>query len=116
MENQDQYAPLLDTTMVTLTTDIAELTPQSGKGVIDQWISLLGQSEQANEVTELLQLLKTQLVGGGTNPGAIRELLLDLANHAEATMTGPDIGNDVQLRLTALTSALQTVAAKLGNV
>ena len=79
MENHEEATPLLDTTMTTLEADVADLTPLSGKGVIDQWISTLGESENTKELVLLLQQLKTQLESGTPNPDELQQILLGLS-------------------------------------
>ena len=115
MDTQEQATQLLDTTMVTLTADMADSTPQSGKGTVDQWISLLSGQNDTAEVVALLESLKTQLTSGGANPGEMQQILLNLANHTQALLPALGAGSAVSLRLTALVSALQTTAAKLAN-
>ncbi|NID11847.1 hypothetical protein [Fibrivirga algicola] len=115
MDNHEEATDLLDTTMVTLTTGVNDLTPQSGKGVIDQWISTLSESENTKEVVDLLQHLKTQLESGTPNPGEMQQILLDLSNctHEMGVKVGPE--GDMATRLEALGAALQNVAGQLAN-
>ena len=115
MENHEEATDLLDTTMVTLTTEITDLTPQSGKGVIDQWISTLSESENTKEIVDLLQQLKTQLESGAPNSGEIQQILLQLSTSAQemGINVGPE--GDIATRLEALGAALQNVAGQLAN-
>ena len=115
MENHEEATDLLDTTMVTLTTETTDLTPQSGKGVIDQWISTLSESENTKEIVDLLGQLKTQLESGASNSGEIQQILLELSTQAQemGINVGPE--GDVATRLQALGAALQNVAGQLTN-
>ncbi|MBO0950272.1 hypothetical protein [Fibrella forsythiae] len=116
MDNHEEATDLLDTTMGALATDVTDLTPQSGKGVIDQWISTLSESENTKEVVALLQQLKTQLESGSPNPSELQQILVDLATHTHemGVKVGPE--GDMATRLEALGAALQTVAGQLTNV
>ncbi|WP_375443401.1 hypothetical protein [uncultured Fibrella sp.] len=115
MDNHEEATDLLDTTMSTLTTGVTDLTPQSGKGVIDHWISTLSPSENTKEVVDLLQQLKTQLESGTPNPGEMQQILLELATHTHemGVKVGPE--GDMATRLEALGAALQNVAGQLSN-
>ena len=115
MENHEEATDLLDTTMVTLTAGITDLTPQSGKGVIDQWISTLSESENTKELVDLLQQLKTQLESGAPNSGELQQVLLQLSTMAQemGINVGPE--GDITTRLEALGAALQNVAGQLSG-
>ena len=115
MESHEEATDLLDTTMVTLTTEVNDLTPQSGKGVIDHWIGTLSESENTKEVVVLLQQLKTQLESGAPNAGEIQQILLELStfSHEMSIKVGPE--GDIATRLEVLGAALQNIAGKLGN-
>ena len=115
MENHEEATDLLDTTMVTLTTEVTDLTPQSGKGVIDKWISTLSESENTTEIVELLQQLKTELESGAQNHGEVQQILLDMATHTHemSVKVGPE--GDITTRLEVLAAALQNVAGQLSN-
>ncbi|MEZ0486109.1 hypothetical protein [Fibrella aquatica] len=115
MDNHEEATDLLDTTMATLTTEVGELTPQSGKGVIDEWISTLSESENTKEIVDLLQQLKTQLESGTPNPEEMQQVLLDLSGqaHEMGVKVGPE--GDMATRLEALGAALQNIAGQLAN-
>jgi hypothetical protein len=115
MEDHEEATDLLDTTMVTLSTEVSDLTPQSGKGIIDKWINALSGSENTTEIVDLLQQLKTQLESGTPNPGEVQMILLDMATHTHemGVKVGPE--GDIATRLEALGAALQNVAGQLSN-
>ena len=115
MESHEETTDLLDTTMTTLTTDVAAMTPQSGKGVIDQWIDTLSESENTKDIVNLLQQLKTQLESGEPNPEETGKILFDLATqtHELGVTVGPE--GDMPPRLEALAATLQTTAGQLAN-
>ncbi|MEZ0540719.1 hypothetical protein [Fibrella arboris] len=116
MDTHEEATDLLDTTMGALATEVTNLTPQSGKGVIDQWINTLSESENTKETVDLLQQLKTQLESGSPNPGELHQILVDLATHTHemGVKVGPE--GDMATRLEALGAALQNVAGQLANV
>ena len=115
MGNHEEATDLLDTTMVTLTAGITDLTPQSGKGVIDQWISTLSESENTKELVNLLHQLKTQLESGAPNSGELQQVLLQLSTMAQemGINVGPE--GDITTRLEALGAALQNLAGQLSS-
>jgi DNA repair ATPase RecN len=115
MENHEEMTDLLDDTMVTLTQDVAELTPQSGKGQLDQWIAALSGPENTTEIVALLEQLKTQLEAGNPNPAELQTLLTDLANHTRelGVLAGPE--GDIATRLEALAASLVHIGGQIGN-
>jgi hypothetical protein len=115
MENHEEITDLLDNTMVALTQDVTELTPQSGKGLIDQWIGSLAGPENTQEMVSLLEQLKTQLEAGNPNPAELQTILTDLANQTRqlGVMAGPE--GDIATRLEALAAALLHTGGQIGN-
>ena len=115
MESHEEATDLLDNTMVTLTADVSDLTPQSGKGMIDKWISTLTGPENTKDIVTLLEQLKTQLEAGQPNAGEVQKVLVDLANQTRemSVMAGPE--GDIATRLEALAAALQTAGGQIGN-
>ncbi|WP_041257814.1 hypothetical protein [Fibrella aestuarina] len=115
MESHEEATDLLDNTMGTLTQDVAELTPQSGKGMIDQWIKTLTGPENTKEIVASLEHLKTQLEAGQPNAGEVQKILTELANQTRemSVMAGPE--GDIVTRLEALAAALQTASGQIGN-
>ena len=112
MEAHEQNSDLLDQTMATLRPGVMDMTPQNGKGVLDQWIKSLDGAENTRELTDLLQQLKTQLEAGDPNPGEMQHILQDLsANTHEMSVTvGPE--GDMATRLEALAATLQITAGQ----
>lgn len=113
MESHEETADLLDQTMDTLAPGVMDLTPQDGKGILDQWISTLGDAENTHELTDLLQQLKTQLEAGDPNPAELQQILLDLSTntHEMSVTVGPE--GDMATRLEALAATLQITAGQL---
>ena len=99
--------------MDTLTPGVMDMTPQNGKGVLDQWIATLGDTENTRELTSLLQQLKTQLEAGDPNPSELQHILLDLSTntHEMSVTVGPE--GDMATRLEALAATLQATAGQL---
>ncbi|MBO0930910.1 hypothetical protein [Fibrella aquatilis] len=113
MESHEEASDLLDQTMDTLKPGVMDMTPQNGKGVLDQWINTLGDAENTRELTNLLQQLKTQLEAGDPNPGEMQQILTDLSTntHEMSVSVGPE--GDMATRLEALASTLQATAGQL---
>ena len=113
MESHEEVSDLLDQTMETLKPGVMDMTPQNGKGVIDQWISALGDAENTRELTNLLQQLKTQLAVGEPNPGETQKILDDLSTstHEMSVSVGPE--GDIATRLEALAATLQATAGQI---
>jgi hypothetical protein len=115
MENHEELSDLLDNTMVVLTQEPGELTPQNGKGLIDQWISSLSGPENTREMVPMLEQLKTQLETGNPNPAQLQTLLTDLANQTRelGVLAGPE--GDIATRLEALAAALTHTGVQIAN-
>lgn len=115
MVTHEQSTDLLDTTMQTLEGDLTTATPQSGKGIIDQWINALREGENTNEIANTLDQLKTQLDSGQPNAGELQQLLLTLAE--QTRLIGTELGaeGDLAPRLEALSAALRNAGGQLAS-
>ncbi len=113
MEAHEETSDLLDQTIETLQPGVMDLTPQNGKGILDQWITSLDGSENTRELVDLLQQLKTQLEAGEPNPDEMQQILLDLSTntHEMSVTVGPE--GDMATRLEALAATLQITAGQL---
>lgn len=115
MLNHEESTTLLDATMVVLEEDPSSATPQSGTGVIDQWLVELHKAENATDIANTLEQVKTQLKSDQINPGELTELLTTLATQTAefSTMMGSE--GDMATRLEALSSTLRSLAGQIGN-
>lgn len=100
--------------MAVLQADIPTLTPQTGKGVLDEWIAMIGSGENTTELVTSLESLKTQLESN-PDPKAMEEALMNLATQTREFGTTLGAEGDISTRLEALSSALRTLAGQLGN-
>lgn len=104
---------LADTTdLLAQTTDLvsgerAQLTPQAGIGLIDQWIEPLQTAENTKPIADKLGQLKTLLQGGTVDEDAVRARLGELAELVSAL--GPATGSEGEMPslLEGLSAALR---------
>ena len=115
MLNHEESTTLLDSTMAVLEVEPNTATPQSGTGVIDQWLVELHKAENATDIATTLEQVKTQLKSDQINTGELTQLLTTLATQTAefSTMMGSE--GDMATRLEALASALKSLAGQLGN-
>lgn len=115
MFTHEEASTLLDSTMTVVEGDPASTTPQSGTGLIDQWLVELNKAENAKDIAASLEQLKTQLKSDQINTGELIALLEILATQTTefSTMMGPE--GDMGTRLEALSSGLRTLAGQIGN-
>ena len=115
MTSHERSTDLLDATMSTLEGDIANATPQSGTGIIDEWLEQLRKADNTADIADSLEQVKNQLKSGQINESELAQLLTDLSTKTQdlSTQLGPE--GDVATRLVALSSALQTAAGQLRN-
>ncbi len=115
MFTHEESTTLLDSTMDVLEGDLAGKTPQSGKGILDQWLAELRKAENAKDISNSLEQLKTQLESDQVNTTELGQLLDTLATQTAefSTMMGSE--GDIAPRLEGLASALRTLAGQVGN-
>ena len=101
--------------MGILEGDTTNETPQSGSGVIDQWLEQLRQGENTTEITNTLEQVKTQLISDQINAQELGNLLTTLATQTAefSALMGPE--GDLAYRLEGLSSSLKTLAGQLSN-
>lgn len=106
---------LLDSTMSVLEGDISGMTPQTGKGIIDQWIEQLRHADNTAELADLLEQLKNQLEGGQPDPQELSNLLQTMSEQAReiGTMLGAE--GDLATRIEGLSAALRTASGEFGK-
>ncbi|GAB3641636.1 hypothetical protein [Spirosoma arcticum] len=115
MISHEQSTELLDATMVVLEGDTTNITPQSGTGIIDQWLVELRQVENATEITDLLERVKTQLKSDQIDVAELSQLLETLATQTTEFSTLMGSEGDIAPRLEAVSSTLRSLAGQLGN-
>ena len=113
MFSHEESTTLLDSTMDVLESDLTSATPQSGKGIIDQWLAQLRQAENATDITSTLEQVKTQLESDQINTDELIQLLDTLATQTAefSAMMGSE--GDIAPRLEGLASALKSLAGQL---
>ncbi len=101
--------------MVALEGTGANSTPQSGTGIIDQWLVELNQVENATEITDLLERVKTQLKSDQIDAKELSQLIETLATQTTEFSTLMGSEGDIAPRLEGLASALRSLSGQLGN-
>ena len=99
--------------MEVLEADLTNATPQNGTGVIDQWLVQLSQAENATQITDTLEQVKTQLKSDQINAGELSQLLETLATQTAEFSTNMGSEGDIAPRLEGLSSALRSMAGQL---
>ena len=115
MISHEQSTDLLDATMAVLEENGPDSTPQSGTGIIDQWLVQLRPADNATEITDLLERVKSQLKSDQINADELSELLSTLATKITEFSTLMGSEGDMATRLEALASALRSMAGQLGH-
>ncbi|RYC68944.1 MULTISPECIES: hypothetical protein [Spirosoma] len=115
MLNHEESTDLLDSTMGVLEADVTNETPQSGTGVIDQWLEQLRQTDNATEIADTLERVKTQLKSDQINTSELSGLLQTLATQTTEFSTLMGSEGDIAPRLEGLSSALRSLAGQIGN-
>ncbi len=115
MINHEESTELLDATMGVLEADITNEKPQSGTGIIDQWLEQLRQAENAKDLTDTLERLKTHLKSEQTSGSEIGQLLETLATQTAEFSTLMGSEGDIAPRLEGLASALRSMAGQVSN-
>lgn len=113
MLTHEESTDLLDSTMAVLDGDLATTTPQSGRGVIDQWLEQLRKVENATDLTNTLEQVKTQLESDQINAQELSQLLSTLATQTSefSAMMGSE--GDIAPRLEGLAAALTSLAGQV---
>lgn len=104
---------LLNASMDVLSGDLAASTPQSGTGIIDQWLQQLREAANAEDIVNALERVKTQLKSEQINPGELGQLMNQLADQTRTFSTNLGSEGDMATRLEGLSSALREAAGKL---
>lgn len=113
MLSHEESTDLLDSTMEVLGTDAAAATPQSGTGVINNWLEQLRQTDNATELTNALEQVKTELESDQINPAEFRQLLNQVATLTLEFSTRMGSEGDIAPRLEGVASALRELAGQV---
>ncbi|AUD03350.1 hypothetical protein [Spirosoma pollinicola] len=115
MFTHEESTTLLDSTMDVLEGDLASKTPQSGTGILDQWLAELNKAENAKDISSTLEQLKTQLKSDQINTDELVQVLETLATQTAefSTMMGSE--GDIAPRLEGLAATLRSLAGQVGN-
>jgi DNA repair ATPase RecN len=101
--------------MAILEGDTPVETPQSGLGILDQWLQQLHQADNATDITTSLEQVKTQLKSDQINGNELGQLLDTLATQTAEFSTLMGAEGDISSRLEGLSAALRTLAGQLSN-
>lgn len=115
MLSHEESTTLLDATMRILESDITNETPQTGTGVVDQWLDELRKAENADDIADTLERVKTQLKSDQINASELSQLLETLATQTTEFSTLMGSEGDIAPRLEGLSSALRSLAGQLSN-
>ncbi|QKZ12777.1 hypothetical protein [Spirosoma sp. KUDC1026] len=115
MLTHEESTDLLDSTMTLLEGDQTEETPQSGLGILDQWLKQLHQADNAGDITTTLEQVKTQLKSDQINNAELGQLLDTLATQTVEFSTLMGAEGDISSRLDGLSAALRTLSGQLSN-
>lgn len=115
MISHEQSTDLLDATMSVLEENGTNSTPQSGTGIIDQWLVQLRPAENATEIADLLERVKTQLKSDQIDAAELSQLLETLATQTTEFSTLMGSEGDIAPRLEGLSSALRSLAGQLSH-
>lgn len=113
MLSHEESTDLLDSTMNVVSGDLTNATPQSGTGVIDEWLVELRKAENASELTDTLEQIKTELESGQVNTPELSQLFDTLATQTLEFSTRMGSEGDIAPRLEGLSSALRSLAGQM---
>jgi hypothetical protein len=113
MLSHEESTDLLDSTMNVVSGDLTNSTPQSGTGVIDEWLVELRKAENASELTDTLEQIKTELESGQVNAQELSQLFDTLATQTLEFSTRMGSEGDIAPRLEGLSSALRSLAGQM---
>ncbi|WP_234735219.1 hypothetical protein [Tellurirhabdus bombi] len=105
MENQPTNE-LIDATVSSLNDGgVTSLVPTDGQSLISNWLRVLGDSPQTQQIKISLEELKSQLESGYPDPTTVRAILLDLAEQTDVVTNNAD--PEVRDQLRPLVDAIQ---------
>lgn len=113
MISHEEASDLLDATMGTLHADITNETPQSGSGILDQWLNHLRETANADELVSTMEQVKTRLKSDQFSGSELAELLKKLSEHTSAFSANMGSDGDMAIRLESVASALSELAGQM---
>ena len=106
MELNQHASNLIDVTVKAFNGDVTSISPTDGLSLIDSWISFLQSDDQRNDaIVDGLNDLRAELQSGHLDSAVIGRILGNLTQ--QSTEIAKTIDQDIKLRLTELTNALQ---------
>lgn len=88
-------------------------SPQEGMSLLTDWFSSVKSSKQTEDLLQPMQELREELQGGAPNSAKLVALFNQLADLTKAKADQGD--NDLQSRLTTLSTALRNFAGQLST-
>jgi ABC-type transporter Mla subunit MlaD len=115
MLTHETSTELLDATMGVLEGNMADGTPQQGTGIIDQWLVQLRQADNAKEISDTLEHLKTLLKSDQMDTEQLSQTLSKLSTQTTEFSTFMGSEGDIAPRLEGLASALRELAGQASH-
>lgn len=112
MENLANTTDLLDRTTLKLVDESHLMTPKEGVEIIDQWITTLGDAENAKPITDELQQLKSLLQSAKVDGSAVSSKLGKLADQLSLMASETGSEGEMPSLIDGLASALRLAAGK----
>lgn len=113
MISHEEASTLLDATMGTLHADITNETPQSGSGILDQWLDQLRETANADALINAMEQVKTRLESDQFRSSELAELLNKLSEHTSEFSANMGSDGDMAIRLESVASALRELAGQM---
>ena len=113
--SHEDASDLLDATMGTLHADITNETPQTGTGVLDQWLDQLRPADNATALVNIMERLKTQLESDQFQAKELGNLLNELSEKTSEFSANMGSDGDMAIRLEGVASALRELGGQIGN-
>ena len=113
--SHEEVSTLLDATMGTLHADITNETPQTGTGILDQWLDQLREAANADALVNTMERLKTQLKSDQFNAKELSGVLDEVSKKTSEFSANMGSDGDIAIRLEAVASALRELAGQIGN-
>lgn len=90
-------------------------SPQEGMSLLSDWFSSVKSSKQTEDLLQPMQELRDELQGGSPSNTKLVQLLNQLADLTEAKANQSGNEDDLQSRLTTLSTALRNFAGQLST-
>lgn len=90
-------------------------SPQEGMSLLSDWFSSVKSSKQTEDLLQPMQELRDELQGGSPSNTKLVQLLNQLADLTESKANQSGNEDDLQSRLTTLSTALRNFAGQLST-